>query len=176
MSKTNRREVLQFGSASFAFGVLAMLDVGCAPNKDETTGNVEPVTDSDSNEKKKETPTGANMKIRYLEIVTPDVDALCDQYTATNGITFEEPDANLGGARTAELNDGGVVGIRGPLRETETPVVRPYVLVEDIKASVAAAEKAGAEIAIPSMEVPGHGTIAIVIQGGIECGLWQDKE
>ena len=109
----------------------------------------------------------------YLEIVTPDVDALCNQYSAIHGTTFSEPDANLGGARTAKLNGGGLVGIRGPLRETETPVIRPYVLVDDIKASVAAAADAGAEIAIPSMEIPGHGTIAIVIQGGIECGLWQ---
>jgi predicted enzyme related to lactoylglutathione lyase len=59
------------------------------------------------------------------------------------------------------------------MRETEKPVVRPYMLVSDIKAAVEAAEKNGAEIAIPPMEIPGHGTFAIVIQGGIESGLWQ---
>lgn len=113
------------------------------------------------------------MKIHYLEIVTSDVDALCNQYSAIHGITFGEPDANLGGARTGKLDGGGLIGIRGPLRDTETPVIRPYVLVDDIEASVAAAADAGAEIAIPSMEIPGHGTIAVIIQGGIECGLWQ---
>ncbi len=59
------------------------------------------------------------------------------------------------------------------LRETETPVIRPYMLVENLEEAVAAAADAGAEIAIPSMELPGHGTIAVVTQGGIECGLWQ---
>ena len=113
------------------------------------------------------------MKVHYLEIVTPEVDALCGQYSAIHGITFSEPDANLGGARTAKLNGGGLIGIRGPMRDTETPVVRPYLLVDDIKASVESAAEAGAEIAVPPMEIPEHGTCAIVIHSGIECGLWQ---
>lgn len=113
------------------------------------------------------------MKVHYLEIVTPKVKALCDQYSKIHGITFGEPDPNLGGARTAEFAGGGLIGIRAPLRENETPVIRPYTLVEDLKEAVATAADAGAEIAIDSMEIPGHGTIAVVIQGGIECGLWQ---
>ncbi len=113
------------------------------------------------------------MKIQYLEIVTPEVDALCVQYSAVHGMTFSEPDANLGGARTAKLRDGGLLGIRGPMHDQETPVVRPYVLVDDIKAAVDAAAEAGAVVALPPMELPGHGTCAIVIQGGIDCGFWQ---
>ena len=59
------------------------------------------------------------------------------------------------------------------MRDTENPVVRPYLLVDDIQAAVDVAEEAGAEIAIPPMELPGLGTFAIFIQGGIESGLWQ---
>ena len=113
------------------------------------------------------------MNVHYLEIVTPKVDALCDQYSKIHGVTFSEPDANLGGARVAKLKGGGSVGIRGPLRKTETPVIRPYTLVENLEEAVAVAADGGAEVAIPSMEIPGHGTIAVIIQGGIECGLWQ---
>ena len=113
------------------------------------------------------------MQIQYLEVVTQDVDALCNQYAGMLGVEFSEPDPNLGNARTAALNGGGMLGIRGPLREDETPVIRPYALVENLEQAVAAAADAGAEIALPKMEIPGHGTIAIVIQGGIECGLWQ---
>jgi len=32
---------------------------------------------------------------------------------------------------------------------------------------------AGAKIALPPMELPGHGTCAIFIQGGVERGRWQ---
>ncbi len=113
------------------------------------------------------------MKVQYLEIVTPEVDALCRQYSTIYGATFSEPDANFGGARTAKLDGGGKIGIRGPLRETETPVVRPYMLVDDIKSAVESAADSGAEIAMPPMEIPGHGMFAIVIHGGIECGFWQ---
>lgn len=113
------------------------------------------------------------MHVHYLEIVTPDVDALCAQYATVHGVTFGDPDPNLGGARTAKLTGGGMLGIRGPLRESETPVVRPYALVDDIAASVTAAAHAGAVIALSPMDLPGHGMCAIVIQGGIECGLWQ---
>ena len=113
------------------------------------------------------------MDLYYLEIVTPKVDALCDQYSIIHGVAFSKPNANLGGARIAKLNGGGSIAIRGPLRDTETPVIRPYTLVENLNAAVTAAADAGAKIAIPSMELPGHGTIAVVIQGGIECGLWQ---
>lgn len=88
-------------------------------------------------------------------------------------MTFGEPDINLGQARTAELNGGGFIGIRQPMHDQETPVVRPYVLVDDINAAVDAAAKAGAMVALPPMELPGHGTCAIVIHGGIESGFWQ---
>ena len=59
------------------------------------------------------------------------------------------------------------------MHETEEPVVRPYLLVDDVEAAAKAAAAAGGEIAHPPMELPGHGTFAIYIQGGIHHGLWQ---
>ena len=113
------------------------------------------------------------MQIHYLEIVTKEVDAVCATYAARNGVRFGKPDAGLGNARTAALLGGGLVGVRAPMNEAEEPVVRPYWLVDDIKAAVASAVKAGGEVAHPPMEIPGHGTFAIYIQGGINHGLWQ---
>jgi len=113
------------------------------------------------------------MQIHYLEIVTEEVDAVCAAYAAANGVEFAEPDAGLGNARTAPLPGGGLVGVRAPLRETEEPVVRPYWLVDDVEAAVAAAVEAGGALAHPPLEIPGHGTFAIYIHGGVEHGLWQ---
>ena len=113
------------------------------------------------------------MQIYYLEIVTKDVDAVCDTYERLHGVGFSAPEAGLGNARTAPLADGGMIGVRAPMHETEEPVVRPYLLVEDIESAAAAAVESGAEIAHPPMELPGHGTFAIYIQGGIHQGLWQ---
>jgi uncharacterized protein len=113
------------------------------------------------------------MQIHYLEIVTKEVDAVCAAYAAANGVQFGKPDTGLGNARTAALPGGGLLGVRAPLHETEEPVVRPYWLVDDIEAAVAAAVEAGGEIAHPPMEIPGHGTFTIYIQGGIHHGFWQ---
>ncbi len=114
------------------------------------------------------------MLIQYLEIVTPDVDATVSALSAVHGVSFGEPIAGFGNARTASLDGGGMLGVRAPMAEHETPIVRPYVLVDDIAASVKAAADAGAEIAMPAMEIPGHGQFAIYILGGVHHGLWQN--
>ena len=116
-------------------------------------------------------PQGA--MIQYLEIVTPDVDRMCETLSAIHGIQFSEPVPEFGGARTTDLGSGGQLGIRAPMRADEEPVVRPYMLVEDIADAVSKAEAGGAVIALPPMELPGRGTFAIYIEGGIQHGLWQ---
>lgn len=117
---------------------------------------------------------GSTMTVQYLEIVTPEVEATCKALARAHGVTFGDPVPEFGNARTADLAGGGRIGVRGPMRDTETPVVRPYILVDDIKAAVEAAEKAGATIAMPPMPIPGQGTFSIYILGGIEHGLWQN--
>jgi predicted enzyme related to lactoylglutathione lyase len=113
------------------------------------------------------------MRVHYLEIVTKDVDAACEIYSGIHGVMFGDIDQSLGGARTAETTEGGLMGIRAPMHDGEKSVTRAYILVDDIEAAVAAAKKSGAEIAVPPMKIPGHGTCAIYLQGGIEAGLWQ---
>ena len=119
------------------------------------------------------------MQVYYLEIVTKEVDAVCAAYSAALGVQFGQPVAGLGKAQTAPMQGGGWVGVRAPLRETELPIVRPYWLVDDIKSAVAAAVKAEGALAVEPTEIPGYGTFAIYVQGGIngksqiDHGLWQ---
>ena len=114
------------------------------------------------------------MKIHFLEIVTKEVDAVCASYAAAFDVVFGEPVAELGNARTCALSGGGMVSVRAPLRDNEEPIVRPYWLVDDIKASLDKAVAAGGTLAHPPLEIPGIGTFAIYIQGGINHGLWQN--
>ncbi len=113
------------------------------------------------------------MQIQYLEIVTTDVDGVCATYEKLHGATFSAPVAALGGARTAKLAGGGQIGVRAPMSDVEEPVVRPYILVDDIEAATNAAVASGAEIAHPPLEIPGQGTFSIFIQGGNHHALWQ---
>ena len=105
--------------------------------------------------------------------MTNEVDAVCATYARLHGVEFAPGDAGLGNARTAPLSGGGLLGVRAPMHESESPVVRPYLLVDDIEAAAAAAVEAGGEIAHPPMEIPGHGKFAIFIQGGIQHAVWQ---
>ncbi len=130
-------------------------------------------TQDSSAPKAQESKQEKAMLIQYLEIVTSDLDATCSALEKLHGITFGKPEAVFGNARTAKLANGGRIGVRGPMREDEEPVVRPYVLVKDIEAAVKAAEAAGGKIAMNATEIPGHGKFAIYIQGGIQYGLWE---
>lgn len=113
------------------------------------------------------------MKIHYLEIVATNVDAVCTTYESAHKVKFGDRDGRLGNARTAELADGGMVGVREPLRDDEAPIVRPYWLVNNIEEAVEKIEASGGTIALPPMEISGLGSFAIYQHEGNDHGLWQ---
>ena len=112
------------------------------------------------------------MDIQYLEVVTDDVDAVCQVYSSIHQAAFGEAQARLGHARVAPLPNGGLLAVRAPLHESEATTVRPYWLVEDIQASLDAAVNAGAVVLHPPLEIPGVGTFAIYQLGQVHHGLW----
>jgi len=114
------------------------------------------------------------MNIRYLEIVTPDVDGTIAIFEASNGATFSEPVAELGNGRTTEMPGGGKISVRAPMHETEVPVTRTYFLTDDIETATEKAVAAGAELAHPVLEIPGHGKFSIFFHGDNQFGYWQD--
>ena len=160
---------MTFPSLRSVLALLAATLVLCAFNvSDARIRQAQPGNDMQESKEEKA------MLVQYLEVVTPDVDETCGVLEKLHGVSFGKPEAGFGNARTAALKSGGKIGVRAPMREDEQPVVRPYVLVEDIEAAVKAAQAAGAEIAMPSTEIPGgHGKFAIYILGGIQHGLWQ---
>jgi len=113
-------------------------------------------------------------QIRYLEIVTPDVDGTIAMFETSGPLTFSEPIAELGNARIADLPDGSQMSIRAPMHETEETVTRTYFLTDNIEAATEAAVKAGAELAHPVLEIPGRGKFSIFFHGGNQFGYWQD--
>ena len=160
--RVSRRTLMSGAVALFAAPLATVLPSGCENTEeggDESAGQ--------------NAPDSKSMKIHYLEIVTPDTDAAVEVYSQIHGVEFGAPDPSLGGARTAELSDGGRLGIRAPLRDSEKPVVRPYYRVDGIEKAVALASRAGAQVAMNPTEIPGSGRFAIIIQGGVESGLWQ---
>jgi len=117
--------------------------------------------------------TGRALDIYYLEIVTPDVDRHIAMYARAQGLSFGPPVPELGNARIAGSPSGGRIGIRAPMHAGEAPATRPYYRTESLPETVAALEALGAEIAVPPMEIPGQGAIAVYFLDGLQHGLWQ---
>lgn len=115
------------------------------------------------------------MQIHYVEIVTTDVAQKCSALEKIHGLKFGEKVADLGNARVAQRADGSLIGVRAPLADHETPIVRTYFAVEDISRVVKDAEAAGAVIAYPPTKQGNTGTWAIYILDGIQYGLWQQN-
>jgi len=113
------------------------------------------------------------MRVGYTEIVTPNVDRLCQLLEASRGLMFGEAISALGGARVAQVDDETRIGVRAPLAEHEVPIVRPYFEVPDIAAAAHEAEEAGALIAYPPTVQGDTGTWAIYILDDLQIGLWQ---
>lgn len=113
------------------------------------------------------------MAVHYLEIVSNDVDTLTGLYERVHGLSLSAPGPDLGRARVARQAGGSLVGIRKPLAVHEQPVMRTYLAAEDIQQAIRDAEKSDATIAYPPTRQGTQGTFAIVIQGGVEHGLWQ---
>lgn len=113
------------------------------------------------------------MTLHYLEIVANDVDAVCSTYETVDNLVFSEPVPELGNARTAKAEQGFTVGVRAPMHDAEEPACRPYWLVDNIESAIAQAVDAGGEVAVPPMQIPGRGTIALFILADTQHGLWQ---
>ena len=128
---------------------------------------------SDLSAQEQSTEAETTLQIYYLEIVTPNVADTIAALAAQHEVTFSDAIPELGFAQVAEFRSGGSIGIRAPLRPDEEPIVRPYMLVEDIADASEVARIAGAEFAMTTTEIPGHGRFAIYFLGGIQHGLWE---
>jgi predicted enzyme related to lactoylglutathione lyase len=111
--------------------------------------------------------------VYYLDIVTTVVRATSDFYANAYGWEFEAEAPELGNAMVATLPDGSLCGIRAPMNDQETPIVRTYLRVADIDTAVKRAAQLGATVALEPMAIPGRGRVAIYFLGGIQQGLWQ---
>lgn len=76
------------------------------------------------------------MAVRYLEIVSNDVETLTELYERIHGLSFGLPNPELGQARGCSQLDGGLIGIRKPLAAHKQSIMRTYLAVEDIQQAV----------------------------------------
>lgn len=121
----------------------------------------------------------------WIDLGTHDIDGSVSFYSQVFGWDVPEGSAEFGGYRIATKDGvpvGGMMsslmGPDGPLEEPEYPTAwTVYLAVEDCAAAVAAAEKAGATVVVPAMEVGELGSMAILFDpAGAGVGFWEAKE
>jgi hypothetical protein len=115
----------------------------------------------------------AHPQVHYLEIVCGDVAVQCAALERLHGLTFGPPVADLGQARVANAPDGTLIGVRAPLAQHETPIVRTYLAVDDIQRATVDAQNAGAILAYGPTRQGDTGMWAIYFLGDVQIGLWQ---
>jgi uncharacterized protein len=113
----------------------------------------------------------------WIDLGSPDPGASAAFYGRVFGWTAEQmmPESSEGPGYWFLLKDGkSAAGLGGLMDPAARPDWTTYVRVADAAASTAAAEKAGAKVRVPVMEVPEAGTFAqLTDPSGAEFALWQ---
>ena len=110
----------------------------------------------------------------WVDLATPNLDESREFYAGVFGWKSEPGMPEYGGY-TMFHKDGKEVAGGGPQQDPNSPPAwTTYVSVEDAKATVAKAEKAGAKVLTEPMEVMGQGTMAVLQDPtGAVIALWQ---
>lgn len=113
----------------------------------------------------------------HTEFASKDADATCKFLGDVFGLQFE----NGGTPESGDYwmfgsEEDGVGGAVRPLMPEDQghAYSAPYIGVEDIDATIAAAEAAGAEVMVPKVPIPGMGWFAwFQAPGGVVVAAWQ---
>ncbi|MGN2636663.1 VOC family protein [Nocardia takedensis] len=112
----------------------------------------------------------------WVELFTGDVEESIAFYTELFGWTVERGGPEFGGYLT--FREGGKV-VAGGMGKTPENTDGPeqwtvYLAAEDASRTVSAAERAGAQVVVPAMQVGDLGVMAILGDpGGAGVGVWQ---
>jgi uncharacterized protein len=114
----------------------------------------------------------------HVELGTTDIDKAKSFYRSL--FDWQLDDVEMGGGMTYTMIKVGEAGTGGGMMKHPVPGTPsawlPYVLVDDIAAATAKAKSLGASIMRDVTEVPGAGSLSIIIDPtGAVLGLWQPK-
>lgn len=115
----------------------------------------------------------------WIELTTDNTEAAKGFYAELFGWRYDELPMDIGGVysmfQPAAGGPGGGIMAK-PMPEVPTAWM-PYVLTEDLEASVKRAEELGGAVRVPPTPVTEHGAFAVIADpsGGV-IGLWRNNE
>lgn len=112
----------------------------------------------------------------HTEFVSADVEGTRDFLSTVFGLQFQNMPSEMGdywNFGDEKLGIGGAV--RGLMPEEPGPYAAPYFSVDDIDATIATAQEAGATLMVPKQPVPNMGYFAwFQAPGGVIVAAWQN--
>jgi len=111
----------------------------------------------------------------WIDLFTSDPDRAAEFYGALFGWTGVSAGEEYGGYVVFSKRDKPVAGMMHNDGTSGTPDGwTTYLRVPDAEATTQAAARAGGQIVVPAMDVPGQGSQAVVADtGGAAIGVWQ---
>ena len=117
----------------------------------------------------------ASNRVVHFEIPAHQPEELTRFYQAMFGWTFQRADVPGAEYWLCDTGSSGP-GINGAImqRQNDRQPVTNYVEVDDVDATLARATALGAQVALPTMVIPGVGSVGAILdpQGNL-CGIWQ---
>jgi predicted enzyme related to lactoylglutathione lyase len=111
----------------------------------------------------------------HLELNTDNVKKAKTFYTKLFGWQATDMEMPGGPYTMLQLQNPGGAMMKKPMAEAPSAWV-PYIAVDDVKKTVAAAEKNGGKAMQPYFEVPGMGEGAVLVDpSGAPFGIWRSK-
>src|SRR5687768_15696264 len=109
----------------------------------------------------------------HLELNTDNVKKAKSFYTKLFGWEANDMEMEQGPYTMLSVSNPGGGMMKKPMAEAPSMWV-PYIAVDDVKKTVAAAEKSGGKAVMPYFEVPGMGEGAVLIDPtGAAFGVWR---
>ena len=112
--------------------------------------------------------------LAFSELASTDPGATRSFLERTFGWSFESVTFPMGEYLSFTTPGGGRGGVR-PVAPKEVPGSMNYVLVQDLDAATTKIKRAGGEIVLPRVDVPGMGSFFwFRVPGGPIMACWQD--
>ncbi len=100
----------------------------------------------------------------WNELISTDPAAAATFYRELFGWTVQEPNPQMGGYRVVQLGEAAIGGIMGcPEGTPKQSYWGGYVTVADLAATVAKCEALGGKVAVPPMDIPNVGRMAVLM-------------
>ena len=110
----------------------------------------------------------------WIDLNTSDAAVARNFYTEAFGWTAAEPDPDFGGYFMFSAGDIAVAGCMPAMEGSVPDVWTVYLAVDDAAKTAQTATAAGAQVAVPVMEVGDAGSMALLIDpAGAAIGTWQ---